>query len=558
MRFSMKKIGLFYTLAVVAVSRVLGPRAGPQGGQHHPPSSLLPTVSQQATALQAISTSRRSPQSLCLGAVTCRGQASGPGTYPLNSGFERHHGPFGDEDYAEKRSSHIPSWIAHVSCVSDENIDPSHSNEASRTMKEIVSLIGDNPSKPLHKLAALCGPVYRGGGALALCIAPTTALFAMVPFEATLRNTFGSGAPSSVLAMFSAFDHLDWGLDDSGDDTLAHEMPYYGGDIPYSELGNSDEFAALIEPGQIAMDTSQFYKDAGAVYQSAPIPTERVLGYSPSRRPDDNTILAFSTYQTPTILGSAANVPASSLPTQYSPAHPPDLVYPYGSHEKNPSTQMIWHHPESVVEVPIVSQPSFCFEQQPESYMPSYAANHYDYQGRDQYGNVLAIPGSSTFQPQQYNQPFPYQPHDRLMIPRQSHDQYKDDLPVPGSSTSQMRQNHQPLPGQPPDQHTDMGRSGSQQSLSSVDSGLVHASTVSLSSQIDGNISCCLCGASFSGKYCKRNLTRHKQTVHPAGEVLMYHCKQPNCRRAYKRSDALRVHQSKKHPGSHPPPRPRR
>lgn len=60
-------------------------------------------------------------------------------------------------------------------------------------------------------------------------------------------------------------------------------------------------------------------------------------------------------------------------------------------------------------------------------------------------------------------------------------------------------------------------------------------------------IDCEVCGKSYNGVYRKRNLLRHVQTAH--GICLpVYACKVSGCDLSYRRSDALRAHERRKHP----------
>lgn len=61
-------------------------------------------------------------------------------------------------------------------------------------------------------------------------------------------------------------------------------------------------------------------------------------------------------------------------------------------------------------------------------------------------------------------------------------------------------------------------------------------------------IACETCNKWFHGQFCRRNLTRHTQTAHRGNAALTYVCMVPGCDHAYKRSDALRVHEGKAHP----------
>lgn len=59
---------------------------------------------------------------------------------------------------------------------------------------------------------------------------------------------------------------------------------------------------------------------------------------------------------------------------------------------------------------------------------------------------------------------------------------------------------------------------------------------------------CKTCNTPFTGSYRRRNFTRHKQTAHGDGAIPLYACAVPGCDRAYKRGDALRVHEGRIHP----------
>ncbi|KAF1925320.1 uncharacterized protein M421DRAFT_94780 [Didymella exigua CBS 183.55] len=60
-------------------------------------------------------------------------------------------------------------------------------------------------------------------------------------------------------------------------------------------------------------------------------------------------------------------------------------------------------------------------------------------------------------------------------------------------------------------------------------------------------IACETCNTSFSGRFRRRNLTRHTRTTHGDDTAPLHACMVLGCGRTYKRSDALRAHEGKKH-----------
>ncbi|KAF1925321.1 uncharacterized protein M421DRAFT_423878 [Didymella exigua CBS 183.55] len=67
---------------------------------------------------------------------------------------------------------------------------------------------------------------------------------------------------------------------------------------------------------------------------------------------------------------------------------------------------------------------------------------------------------------------------------------------------------------------------------------------------------CNICSERFIGDYRKRNLSRHRLSLHGNSEPVV--CEVLGCQRSYKRSDALKVHLRKAHPNTVSPPVPRK
>lgn len=155
--------------------------------------------------------------------------------------------------------------------------------------------------------------------------------------------------------------------------------------------------------------------------------------------------------------------------------------------------------------------------------------------------------------------PFPYDEHSHLC------NGHIEQLPHPGDQevpdARPTTESNFLKPGAL-DNYTAMERGDSRQSFASTTSRRSRISATSARyvksintarkglTSVSQTRTCEECNRAFTGKYSKRNLTRHRQSVHPDHDAQPFSCEVPGCGRTYKRSDALRVHQGKVH--AHP------